>query len=348
MDKGYEYVSEYLFSEREEINSILKVSENKRNSLVLEIKEIQKKLGQMMDNIDFAYEAFAPNSKKNNFLHDEIELLKLKEKELFFEESEVSLEVEKYSFKLNKLNTAIKCFEKDDIVKESKDKINVIYYNRFLKEQEIERKRIANDLHDTVIQVLAGLIHKIEFCTKVLDVDPIRVKLEMQIVNNIIRDSINGIRDIIYDLRPMTFDDLGFEETLRRAIDKIYKTSGISSHFAISGDSYEIDQMTSISLYRIMTEACINSVKHSNAKNVVIRLSYFNEYVSISIKDDGDGFDLEEYKNNNCSNSIECNRKCFGLTIMRDRALVLSGEININSEKDNGTEVFVKLPTKDR
>lgn len=345
MNEGFKCISDYLLSEQEEVNNLYKGVKNKKNSLELEIREIATKLDQMKGSIDFAYEAFSPNSNKNDFLNNEIEYLQAKQKELFMVQEEVQKEVEKYQTKLDKLKEVIKNLDETFVEDKIEEKVNEICCNKLLKEQEVERQRIAGDLHDTVVQMLTGLIHKIEFCTKIMDVDPIRVKLEMQLINTTIRDSINGIRDIIYNLRPMTFDDFGFDETLKRAAEKIEKNSNLTIDFNIEGNPYILDQMTSISLYRIMLEACFNSVKHSNANKIIINLIYLKNQVSLSIKDDGDGFDMEKY----CTREAEEDaRKGFGLTIMRERTLLLSGEFNINTKINQGTEVYVIIPTKER
>lgn len=349
MNEGFASINDYLLSEKEEVNDLYKGVKNKDTSLELELREIETKLNQMKVNIDFAYEAFSPNSDKNEFLNDEIEHLELKKNQLLVEQEEVQKEMERYQIKLNKLDEVLKkvneTLVEDKIEDKIEKKVNEICCNKLFQEQEIERQRIASDLHDTVVQMLTGLIHKIEFCTKVMDVDPIRVKLEMQLINTTIRDSINGIRDIIYNLRPMTFDDFGFDETLKRAVEKMMINSNIKIDFDIEGDSYTLDQMTSISIYRVMLEACYNSIKHSNAKNIIIKLSYLKEKVILSIKDDGNGFDMTKYQNQKIE---EDTRKGFGLTIMRERTLLLSGEFNIHTKINRGTEVLIIIPTKER
>lgn len=343
MNKGLNYIVNYFMSEHEELNVLYKHAIAKKNSLEHEIHGIDSKLKELKDSIDFAYEALSPNSDHSCFLEKEIQQLESNKKQIVFEYEEIIIEVEKYTLKLDKIKESLIILDKLNL-EEKKIESSNLYYNRFFKEQEIERQRIASDLHDSVIQMLSGLIHKIEFCSKVIDSDPVRIKLEMQIITKIIRDSINGIRDIIYDLRPMTFDDFGFVETLKRAIDKISKDSDIYFEFNVSGEAYELNQLTSITLYRVVLESCINSIKYSNAKNVNILLTYNKDSVNLSIKDNGQGFNSEEYKTKTHNNE----RKGFGLIIMRERVLLLSGEFSVESEINKGTEIYVRIPTKER
>ena len=74
--------------------------------------------------------------------------------------------------------------------------------------QEADRQRIARDIHDTVVQGLTALIHKNEFVGKIFETDKQRAQLELKKNNNVIRDSINELRNIIFDLRPMSLEDL--------------------------------------------------------------------------------------------------------------------------------------------
>ena len=344
MNEGFRYVRDYLYSELEEVENLYKELSNKEKSLELEIREIASRLGLMKGNIDFAYEAFSPSSDKNNFLNDEIEHLEMKQMELLKKQEEIAIQIQNHKEKIGKLKKVINELNGVNAEEEIQERVDKICCTKLIKEQELERQRIASDLHDTVIQMMTGLIHKIEFCTKVIDMDPVRVKLEMQLINKIIRDSINGIRDIIFDLRPMTFDDFGFDETLKRAVEKISKNSDIKMEFQISGDSFEMDQMISISLYRIMLEACVNSMKHSNAKNLNVTLSYYDNYVILSIKDDGDGFDINDIQKAN----DDGRRIGFGLAIMRERVSLLSGDFKIETGVNLGTEVLVKIYTNEK
>lgn len=80
--------------------------------------------------------------------------------------------------------------------------------------QELDRRRIARDLHDTSLQNLSHLIHKLELVSMYMDKDMIRAKLELASVSKNINHIIDEIRMVIYDLRPMVFDDLGLKMRL--------------------------------------------------------------------------------------------------------------------------------------
>ena len=119
-------------------------------------------------------------------------------------------------------------FESDrDIEKLDNDSKKVV-----LDAQELERQRIARDLHDSTVQTLTGMVHKLELCCRLLESDPVRCHLELKVMGNNLRNSISEIRDIIYDLRPMSFDDIGLEvaieELIRRTQSKSVSDANIN------------------------------------------------------------------------------------------------------------------------
>lgn len=109
------------------------------------------------------------------------------------------------------------------------------------KVQEEERQRIARDLHDTSLQNLTHLIHKIELSSLYIDKDPIQAKLELSIVEKSLRKTIEEIRNIIYDLRPMTFDDLGLKNALLQLLSCINEDQKYQITYEI--DNVHVKQM---------------------------------------------------------------------------------------------------------
>lgn len=222
----------------------------------------------------------------------------------------------------------------------SNDKLTGENYGiKILEQQENERQRIARELHDSTVQVLTNLVHKTELCTKIMDVDLIRAKLELEIINNTIRYTINDMRNIIHDLRPMAFDDFGLDVTLERVVGQIKANTDIQIHVDVIGNKKPLSSVVSLTLVRIMQEACNNSIKHSEAENVYITFLYGEEAVTLTVKDDGKGFDAK-----NIDQNKEGQNKGFGVSIMKERALLLSGDLKIVSGKGKGTLITVTVP----
>lgn len=209
-----------------------------------------------------------------------------------------------------------------------------------LESHEHERSRIAMELHDSVVQNLTSLIHKTELCTRLVDKDSIRTKLELQTMISTLKNSINEIRSIIYNLKPMALDDLGLKVTLERYIKQISVYSGFDVTLTIDNDEFEdeISDIVAINLLRIIQEACNNSIKHSKGNKIDVVIDKVDDNIEVKITDNGEGYELDEDDNIIVANDS------FGLEIMKERAQLLSGTVEFINSETNNASVIVKLP----
>lgn len=208
-----------------------------------------------------------------------------------------------------------------------------------LKTVEKERQRIARDLHDSTTQNLTSLIHKTELCTKLLEVDPIRCKLELFSLNKNLRDIIEETRRLIFDLRPMSYDDIGFDATLERALDRFRTQNNIKCSYHIVGQPYTIDNVVQLTFMRVVQEACNNAVKHASASRLDVTLKYEDSRLILTIADDGKGFDVDSM-----STVSRDDNSGFGMSIMRERVYLLSGKLDVQSSPGNGCAITVTIP----
>lgn len=210
-----------------------------------------------------------------------------------------------------------------------------------LETQEYERNRIARDLHDSSVQSLTGLVHKTELCIRLMDIDTIRVKLELTTMIETIKSIINGMREIIYDLRPMSLNNLGLGVTVDAYCTQLRKNYDIEVSATMAEKEPELSSIWKVTLYRILQEACSNAVKHANASKIEISLSYEEGNAHLEIKDNGVGFDV-----NGLAKPMQGEDKLhgFGLMMMRERAGLLGGSATIASSVGEGTTVTVIIP----
>lgn len=205
--------------------------------------------------------------------------------------------------------------------------------------QEKERQRIARDLHDSSLQDLTHLVHQVELSSLYIDQDPLKAKLELASIETGLRKVIDDIRNRIYDLRPMTFDDLGLSETLLNFFSLLNQ----DGHFEILSDIDDIeDQLTEeekeislIMIYRIIQECVQNAVEHSRGNRIEVSLKKRDTVILIKIQDNGTGFNLEE---------AEKKDRHFGLSVVKERVFLLGGKMKIDTEK--GTTVSIEIPQK--
>lgn len=209
---------------------------------------------------------------------------------------------------------------------------------RILNIQEKERQRIAAELHDYSLQNLTHLIHKLELCSLYMDKDMIAAKLELAEVSKELKETINDIRNTIFNLRPMSFDDLGVKEAFQRLEKKLKDISDMKISFCI-GDLQTEDKLVQMMAFRLVNECATNAVKHSQGKTLKIDVREREKKIYITVEDDGKGFNYEEVKKGINGH--------FGLLLMKERVMALSGNMQIDSGH-NGTKVSINLPLRDR
>lgn len=317
--------------------------EKEEAALRCKLKENQEFTRRLEEDNASSYELFTPRSAG---LRNKEDLQKLKyERKLLTEQlDQKKAALDDSQKKLEEITQVIREAKSVLISKDDYEEMNQNRYRLILLEtQENERQRISRELHDSTVQNLTGLVHKADLCSKLIDIDPIRCKLELSVMAKTLRDNINDIRAMIYDLRPMSFDDIGLEITIERAIDKIKNLSEKEIGFEVEGEPYEIKPVIGITILRIIQEACNNAVKYSEAASISVLMRYRQNEVLIAIEDDGQGFDV-----NRIDEKERTDNSGFGLSIMRERVYLLSGEIKIESEINKGTKITVIVPISNK
>jgi len=213
---------------------------------------------------------------------------------------------------------------------------------RVIQAQETERRRIARDMHDGPAQSLSNLVLKSELCLKLLDKDINRARLELQTLKALIRGIIDDTRRLIYNLRPMSIDDLGLIPTLERYIDKVEEKNDFSIELKVQFKNKKknenISKIISLAVFRIVQEALNNIQKYAKADQVILEIHFNEKEIDITIQDNGIGFDV-----NKIQTSLK-DDKGFGLPMMKERVNLLLGKFMIMSELNKGTIIHINLP----
>lgn len=208
-----------------------------------------------------------------------------------------------------------------------------------IRAQELERNRIALDLHDNVAQDLASL--KIA-CDTIFDQEPLisdETEQRFRHFSGLLKNAIDSVRELAYNLRPPGIDQLGVVKTLSQLCAEFTSSSGIKADFQSWGvDSLSISPDTQINLYRMMQESLNNVKKHSRANNVNIKLVSSHPNIILRVEDDGKGFDVEKR-----SEEAVCEKR-MGLQGMRERVRMIGGRMKILSRIGEGTKVIIEVP----
>ncbi len=201
--------------------------------------------------------------------------------------------------------------------------------NNVLEEQ---RLRIAREIHDEFGQQLSGL----KMALSSLKKNPGVHKDVAPILDNIVADvntSIQSLRHIANELRPVLLDKLGLFAAIEWLVSEFEKKSGIVSRFYANIDQPSINKTIEINIFRICQEALTNIIKHAEATTVDIRIERENDGVSIRVIDNGIGI----------APKILHNQLSMGLLNMKERAALSGADLNITSSAGIGTTVELKV-----
>lgn len=200
---------------------------------------------------------------------------------------------------------------------------------------EEERMRIARDMHDGPAQSMANLVLQAEILERLLSKDPALVVNELADFKDGVRAVLDETRRLIFDLRPMTLDDLGLVPTLRKFIKDFGVKFDISTQLRVHGEEARLPGALEPTLFRIIQEAMNNAKKHARAKNIEVVIAFHPGAVSAQIRDDGVGFDVA------ATEASLDSGKHLGMVSMRERADLEKGQLEVRSQVGQGTEVRV-------
>jgi PAS domain S-box-containing protein len=204
--------------------------------------------------------------------------------------------------------------------------------------QENERKKIAQELHDEIGQTLFAMKMNLEMSKRNLPphLDEVKnIEDRLNDTENLLSQTIERIRDLTTDLRPSMLDDFGLVSALNWYIDNFYKRTNIKVYLKTKNFKPRLSSEVEISFYRIIQEALTNVAKHSQATEVSILLAQKNSFASLSVEDNGIGFDTKK---------ITFPKDRLGLFSMKERIKLLNGEFEIGSKPNEGTKLNVKIP----
>jgi signal transduction histidine kinase/CheY-like chemotaxis protein len=202
-----------------------------------------------------------------------------------------------------------------------------------------ERNRIAREIHDGIAQSLASLLLEVDLNLELLESEPELVRKGLTKIGEVIEKNIREIRRSIFALRPIDLDRLGFFTALRKYVGDFSEQNRIPVHFEILGEEVKLSPRLEFTLFRIVQESLNNVRKHADAESVWIDLDMSRpESVSLTIRDDGRGFDFEEaIAKAPCLGNL-------GLIQMRERVEEVGGKFSVETEPGRGTKVVAVLP----
>lgn len=204
---------------------------------------------------------------------------------------------------------------------------------RLLELHETDQRHLARELHDEIGQILTGLQLTLEMASRApCEESTITLAKAQSLVNDLIR----RVRRLSLDLRPLMLDDLGLLPTIVSHIERFALMTGVEVDFSHNGlKDKRFQPQVETAAYRIVQEALTNVARHARVERAILQIWCIPETLILKIQDMGVGFDPQ---------AVIRAGKASGVTGMRERAVLLNGELSIDSTSGAGTCIIAELP----
>jgi two-component system sensor histidine kinase UhpB len=193
-----------------------------------------------------------------------------------------------------------------------------------LDAQEDERARVARDLHDEVNQSLTGLLLHLEAARRTAPPDLVPELTETKVLAG---RAMEELLSVARDLRPTALDDLGLSAALAAHVEELERRTEIETSFESAGEVSGLGDEAQLVVYRVAQEALSNAARHSGASHIRVALRRVGQRMELTVSDDGRGFTFDEAEGG------------LGIAGMRERALLVGGDVEVESRPGTGTTV---------
>jgi two-component system, NarL family, sensor kinase len=208
-------------------------------------------------------------------------------------------------------------------------------FNAIAATQEQERKRIAQDIHDSLGSVLSAAKLKL---AEARELKPELATDERFLTGiNLLDEASAELRSISHNIMPATLSKLGLVPALKNLSEKISSGKGLQVTFSAHEFDTRLDEQTEISIYRIILELINNIVKHAEATSATVQLVKFPDNINITVEDNGKGFDFSK---------VSQEKKGIGLGNVFSRVEYMNGAVNVDAVAGRGTTVIIDIPLR--
>lgn len=211
---------------------------------------------------------------------------------------------------------------------------------RLTAAQEEERRRVARDLHDDLGQDLTGAAMHLEIVARAAATGSPEGKRPLERARALIADATERAYHLILSLRPAGLDDLGLAPAVRAHAERLFEDTGIRFEIEADRVSRRLSPEMETAIFRIFQEGLSNIVRHSQARNVHLRMRTDDQAFEGELADDGVGFDVGALSAAPSGTEM----RGLGLLGMQERVSPWGGEVRIVSERGRGTRLLVRIP----
>jgi PAS domain S-box-containing protein len=194
-----------------------------------------------------------------------------------------------------------------------------------------ERNRLAGEIHDTLAQTFTGISVQLELLKYLLSHNSTEVNFILDRISSLAQTGITEARRSVWSVYADSKDYADLAQKLADCLKNLTGGTDLQTQIEITGEPYALSGFLDINLLRIGQEAIANSLKHSQASELMIQLNYSPHQVSLRVKDNGIGF------------SAQVQNQGFGLISISERADRIGGQLRITTQPEQGTEIFVQV-----
>jgi len=255
-----------------------------------------------------------------------------------FEEMRQKLADSLESIRMQNANLETLVAQRTRQIREGRRKIRFLL-KKVISSQEDERRRIARDLHDTILQDVSAFLIQLDIC-KMRPEQVTEGKIDE--MRQIVTRTIDNIHTVIKDLRPSLVDDLGANASIKWLLDRHLTENGIAYYLDVASPLVKrLPPEIETTLFRVFQEAIINVARHSQAENVFVTIDAQRTKLELTIEDDGIGFDMHELRRQPAEDG-----RGLGLLGMQERLSLIDGKMQIYTRPGEGTRICLQIPVE--
>jgi signal transduction histidine kinase len=224
-----------------------------------------------------------------------------------------------------------------------------------------ERSRVARDLHDTLIQSILGILRTLEAITPELLTAPPAVLQAIEDSRLFAKESLDEARRSIWNLTPAGLENRSLPEAIKEYVELWSRRTGIEATYQITGTPTRMAPTTAMDILHVAREALSNIAQHASASQADVTVDFIASALRLSIRDDGIGMNPEAVSAGQAEimdagddegeysrHGYGAPRAGFGLGGMRERARLLNGWLQLESEPGRGTRIVLTIPDLNR
>jgi two-component system, NarL family, sensor kinase len=220
--------------------------------------------------------------------------------------------------------------------KQKTHKIKITELNEALLQTQIEiqeqtLKNVSQEIHDNIGQVLSLAKLNLNTFSNIEGTDN---QKKMLATKELVSKAINDLRDLARSMHGEKIAEVGLQNAVDHELKILENTGQFKTHLTITGEPYKLKPQIQMVIFRILQEALHNEIKHSKAKNIFVHFSYDIAAFTLTLKDDGIGFNMDK---------LDAGKTGIGLKSMKNRAALIGGEFSLLSSENNGTTISIKI-----